>query len=183
MVRPENKIKLKLKNMKLKIVLIAFVAIVISACAQEKTVTTFDAATLSEKFMTLDGADVTFKNILDKHKGKTVVIDVWASWCSDCLKGLPLVKALQKQTASDDLEYVFLSVDRKKDSWKAAIEKRDIKGDHYFVPTGMKGSFGKAINLDWIPRYMVVGKDGNIKLYKAIKANDSRILETINEDK
>ena len=169
--------------MKLKIILIAFVAVVISACAQEKKVSAFKAATLSEKFTSLDGTEVTFQNILDSHKGKTVVIDVWASWCSDCLKGLPLVKELQEKTVADDLVYVFLSVDKKKESWKAAIKKRDIKGDHYFIPTGMKGSFGKSIDLDWIPRYMVVGKDQSVKLYKAIKANDSKILEAINADK
>ncbi len=168
---------------KFKTALIAFVAIIISACAQEKTVTMFDVSTLSEKFTALDGSEITFENILKKHKGKTVVIDVWASWCSDCLKGLPLVKELQEKTVADDLVYVFLSVDRKQDNWKAAISKRSINGDHYFVPTGMKGSFGKAIDLDWIPRYMVIGKDGNIKLYKAVKANDSRILEAINADK
>lgn len=167
--------------MKLRIVLIAFVAVIISACAQEKT--TFEVTTLSEKFTALDGSEVTFQNILDKHKGKTVVIDVWASWCSDCLKGLPLVKELQEKTSADDLVYVFLSVDKKKENWKAAITKRDINGDHYFIPTGMKGSFGKSIDLDWIPRYMVVGKDGSIKLYKAIKADDSKILEAINADK
>lgn len=167
--------------MKLKIVLIAFIAIVISACAQEKTA--FEATTLSEKFETIDGIEVTLQDILDKHKGKTVVIDVWASWCSDCLKGLPLVKELQEKTVADDLVYVFLSVDKKKESWKSAIKKRQIIGDHYFIPTGMKGSFGKAINLDWIPRYMVIGKNGSIKLYKAVKADDSKILEAINADK
>ena len=167
--------------MKLKTVLIAFIAIVVSACAQDKNA--FETTTLAEQFETLDGSEITFGKILEKHKGKTVVIDVWASWCSDCLKGLPLVKELQKETASDDLVYVFLSVDRKKDSWKSAITKRNILGDHYFIPTGMKGSFGKAINLSWIPRYMVIGKDGSIKLYNAIKANDSKILEAINADK
>jgi thiol-disulfide isomerase/thioredoxin len=169
--------------MKLRIVLIAFVAVVISACAQEKKVSVFTASTLSEKFTALDGSEMTFQNILDKHEGKTVVIDVWASWCSDCLKGLPLVKQLQEKTATDDLAYVFLSVDKKKESWKAAITKRNIKGDHYFTPTGMKGTFGKSIDLDWIPRYMVVGKDRSIKLYRAVKANDSKILEAINADK
>ncbi|MGB1268405.1 MAG: TlpA family protein disulfide reductase [Flavobacteriaceae bacterium] len=168
---------------KFKTVLIAFVTIVITACAQEKTITKFNASTLSEKFTTLDGSEITFENILKKHKGKTIVIDVWASWCSDCLKGLPLVKELQEKTVADDLVYVFLSVDKKKESWKAAITKRTIKGDHYFTPTGMKGAFGKSIDLDWIPRYMVVGKDSSIKLYRAVKANDSKILEAINADK
>lgn len=33
--------------------------------------------------------------ILEAHKGKTVVVNVWASWCKDCIVGLPNLKALQ----------------------------------------------------------------------------------------
>ena len=168
--------------MKFKIVLIAFVTIVISACAQEKTA--FPQEALSAKLMSLKGENVTLEDVLKKHEGKTIVLDIWASWCSDCIKGLPLVKALQKQTKSDDLEYVFLSVDRKQDKWKTAIDKRNIVGDHYLVTSGsMKGALGKSIDLNWIPRYMVIGKDGSIKLYNAIKADDSKILEAIKADK
>lgn len=168
--------------MKFKIVLIAFVAIVISACAQEKTA--FPQEALSAKLLSLKGENVTLEDVLKKHHGKTIVLDIWASWCSDCIKGLPLVKALQKQTKSDDLEYVFLSVDRKQDKWKTAIDKRNIVGDHYLVTSGsMKGALGKSIDLNWIPRYMVIGKDGSIKLYNAIKADDSKILEAIKADK
>lgn len=168
--------------MKFKIVLIAFVTIVISACAQEKTA--FPQEALSAKLLSLKGESVTLEDVLKKHQGKTIVLDIWASWCSDCIKGLPLVKALQKQTKSDDLEYVFLSVDRKHDKWKTAIDKRNIIGDHYLVTSGsMKGALGKSIDLNWIPRYMVIGKDGSIKLYNAIKADDSKILEAIKADK
>ena len=76
----------------------------------------------------------------------------------------------------------FLSLDKKKANWKAAIDKRKIKGDHYFITSGWEGPIGKSVDLDWIPRYMVVGKDGKIKLYKAIKANDEKILETVKAD-
>ena len=76
-----------------------------------------------------------------------------------------------------------MSLDKKQSAWKRAIEKKNIKGDHYFIPSGWKGDFASAIDLDWIPRYMVIGKDGKIKLYKAVKANDSRILEVIKADK
>jgi thiol-disulfide isomerase/thioredoxin len=169
--------------MRLKLIVIVIVTSIFSACTEKKAVSTFGTSTLSEKFTAFDGTQVTFENILNMHKGKTIVIDVWASWCSDCLKGLPLVKKLQENTAADDLVYVFLSVDKNQDNWKAAIAKRKIIGDHYFIPTGMKGAFGESIDLDWIPRYIVVGKDGDIKLYKAIKANDSKILEAINADK
>ena len=167
---------------KFKIALIALIAIIVSACAQDKVA--FPQEALSAKLTSLDGKNATLESVLESHKGKTIVLDIWASWCGDCLKGLPLVKELQEQTKSDDVVYVFLSVDKKQNSWKSAIEKRNIVGNHFLVSSGsMKGTLGKSIDLDWIPRYMVVGKDGTIKLYKSVKANDSRILNAIKADK
>jgi len=167
---------------KFKIALIALITIIVGACAQDKVA--FPQEALSAKLTSLGGEKATLESVLESHKGKTIVLDIWASWCGDCLKGLPLVKVLQEQTKSDDVVYVFLSVDKKQNNWKAAIEKRNIVGNHFLVSSGsMKGSLGKSIDLDWIPRYMVVGKDGTIKLYKAVKANDSRILDAIKADK
>jgi hypothetical protein len=54
-----------------------------------------------------------------------------------------------------------------------------LKGEHFWVEEGMKGVFGKSIDLDWIPRYMVVDQRGNIALYKAIEANDPKLAEAI----
>ena len=50
---------------------------------------------------------------LDNLKGKYVYIDIWASWCGDCLKGLPKVAEMQASTAGSDIQYLFLSVDKK----------------------------------------------------------------------
>ena len=43
----------------------------------------------------------------------------------------------------------------------------------------MKGVFGKAVKLNWIPRYMVVDKTGKIALFKAIEADDEKLIETL----
>ncbi len=166
--------------MKLKL-LLAVLPFVFFSCS--KNATKFAQTALEENMISLEGEETSLENILSKHKGKTIVIDVWASWCGDCLRGLPLVKALQEQTASNDLVYVFLSVDKKIASWKKAIETKNINGEHYFVSSGMKGAFGKAIGLTWIPRYIIVGKDGTIKEYNIIKATDKRLLAAIKADK
>ncbi len=39
----------------------------------------------------------------------------------------------------------------------------------------MKGTFGKSINLDWIPRYIIVDKTGKIALYKAIETDKEKV--------
>ena len=145
--------------------------------AMSQVPTTFSNEALKDTFITLEGETVTFKDILESHKGQNLVIDIWASWCGDCLRGLPKVKALQQD--HEEVSYIFLSLDRSQEAWKNGIEKHEIKGDHYFMQSGWKGPFGTFVALDWIPRYMVVDKEGNIKLFKAIEADDKKIKDVL----
>lgn len=137
----------------------------------------FSEEALSEKLLAVDGGQVTFKDILKKHEGKTLVIEVWASWCSDCVKAMPKVKELQEN--NPDVSYLFLSADKTADKWKIGIKKHELKGDHFMMNDGMKGVFGKAIDLDWIPRYIIVDKTGKIVLYRAIETDFDKINETL----
>jgi len=132
--------------------------------AQEEPVV-FSKEALQDVLLTTEGEAITFQNILDNHKGKTILIDVWASWCGDCLKSLPKVKEEQKKYPN--VEFVFLSLDKKIKSWKKGIKKYEISGHHYYLKSGWKGSLGNFLNLDWIPRYMVIDKNQNIKVFYA----------------
>lgn len=148
------------------------------ACqAQDKT--EFGKEALEAKMTSVDGKEIAFKDIIAQYKGKVVVIDVWASWCPDCKKGMPKVHDLQKQFPN--VKYVFLSYDRVDEKWKQGIESFNTKGgDNYHVGTSMKeGAFSKDIKLDWIPRYMVVDKNGKIALFRAIEADDEKLISTL----
>lgn len=155
------------------IVIAAFA--LISFCALEKK--TFSETALSEKLLAEDGSQIAFESILKKHKGETVVIEVWASWCGDCVKAMPKLKELQANNPK--VSYVFVSMDKTADKWKEGIAKHELKGDHYMALDQMKGVFGKAIDLDWIPRYIVVDKKGNIVLYRAIETDFDKINTTL----
>ncbi len=152
--------------------------LLILTCKAQEPLTEFPEDALNDTFVTLEGDNILFKDILEKYKGQTILIDVWASWCGDCLKGMPKVKALQAK--NKDLVYLFLSADRTAKSWKKGIRKYQVLGEHYYMPKGMKSIFSKSIDLDWIPRYLVVDPDGNIKLFRAIKADDSQLIKALN---
>lgn len=151
------------------------IAVFSLACsnAQKK----FTEESLSKKLITTDNKEISFGEILKKHKGKTTVIEVWASWCGDCVKAMPKVKDMQAN--NPNVDYVFLSMDKAYDKWLAGIEKHELKGDHYWATDGMKGEFGKSINLDWIPRYIIIDKKGNIVLYRAIETDFDKINEEL----
>ncbi|MBR9758261.1 MAG: redoxin family protein [Algicola sp.] len=155
------------------IFLVLFTSVLLFNCQAQEAPKHFSESALNDTFIALDGTSLTFSEILDKHKDKTILIDVWASWCGDCIKGMPKVKELQK--AHTDIVYLFLSLDKSEDSWKRGIKKYDVQGEHYYMQSGWKGAFGSFLNLDWIPRYLVVNPDQSITLYKAVKATDKNL--------
>ena len=164
----------------MKKIITLLVAVISFSCtkAQKKE---FSKEALSEKLVALDSSEVAFQTILEKHKDKTIVLEFWASWCGDCVKAMPKIKELQ--TKNPEVIYVFLSCDKTADKWKEGIEKHELKGEHFLIKDGMKGEFGKAVDLDWIPRYIIVNKNGGISLYRAIETDFDLIQKTLTEDK
>lgn len=143
--------------------------------------TEFSKESLGTKLTTTDNKEISFEEILKQNEGKIVVIDVWASWCSDCIKSMPQVKELKVQYP--DVAFVNLSCDKTFDAWKTGIEKHEVSGENYLIKDGMKGEFGKSIQLDWIPRFIVVDKNGKIVLFRAIEKDFDKIKETIEQNK
>lgn len=141
-------------------------------CQSDK-ITEFSEAALNDKFITIDENVVPFSAILEQHKGQTIFIDVWASWCKDCRKSLPKVKELQQEFP--EMSFVFLSLDKSLDTWKKGIQTYNLQGDHYFMQSGWKGAMGTFLDLDWIPRYLIIEPDGKIVVYKAIKTKDKNL--------
>ena len=160
----------------MKRIIMALIAIATFSCSNAQK-TEFSKVALSETLLATDGTQVAFKNILKKYKGKTLVIEVWASWCSDCVKAMPKMNELQAN--NPDVAYLFISMDKTPEKWKNGIEKHEIKGDHFMANDQMKGVFGKAIDADWIPRYIIVDKKGKIVLYRAIETDFDKINETL----
>ncbi|MEN9337539.1 MAG: hypothetical protein RLZZ500_2526 [Bacteroidota bacterium] len=162
-----------------KLVSVSLVLFSLFSCAQNEAPTAFSKATQGEKVTNLDGKELKFSEVLEKHKGKVTVIELWASWCGDCVKAMPKVKEMQ--AAHPNVDYVFISMDKAFDKWKAGIEKHQLTGDQYWVndEKGMKGSFGKSIDLDWIPRYMIIDKEGKITIYRAIETDFEKLNATL----
>ena len=117
-------------------------------------------------------SNVTFKDdmgktySIDDFKGKVIVIDVWATWCSSCLKNMPKFMELIKEFENNK-EIVFFTVstdsDDLKEKWLAAIKKHNMGGMLNLTPDrSATAQFEEKYLVSSVPRYIVIGKDGNI---------------------
>ncbi len=157
-----------------------FLVCFLISCAG-KNETQFSKEALNENFISLNNESVKFQEILEKYKGKKILIDVWASWCADCIKGMPTIVNMQQEY--EDVIFLFLSIDNSLEDLKSGILKYNVKGEHYLLPSGWDGVFGTFLDLSWIPRYIVVDEKGEILVFNTVKANDSRIIEVLSNTK
>ena len=145
------------------------------SCKVENAPTEFSEKALNEKIYNLEDVPSTLQEVINQHKGEKILIDVWASWCRDCLAGMPKVKELQKEFP--EVVFLFLSVDEKIGSWKRGVKRYNVKGEHYNLPKGMKkGDLVEFLDVSWIPRYLVVDENGKITLFDATDASDKEII-------
>jgi thiol-disulfide isomerase/thioredoxin len=103
---------------------------------------------------TLDGNEVE----LADHAGKAVVVTFWASWCTYCLKELPVLEAIQ-QSARDHVKVIAINTEPRNTFQRLArrLEKFDLQLT-YDPDLRSRRSYG----VDGIPHLVIIGKDGKI---------------------
>jgi thiol-disulfide isomerase/thioredoxin len=73
------------------------------------------ALTMAQKPFTVP--DVSFKNAegrerkLDDWRGRTVLLNLWATWCVPCRKEMPALDALQGELGGPNFEVVAVNID------------------------------------------------------------------------
>ena len=103
---------------------------------------------------------------LSEFKGKILVIDVWATWCSSCIKKMPSFIALhQSYKGNTDIEFITVSIDRntKTGHWKRAISRYGMEDlVNLFPDCAEESLFESEYHVSGIPRYIIIDKEGDI---------------------
>ena len=113
-------------------------------------------------------------------KGKTVVLDFWASWCPDCRKDAPEVVRLYNKYSQYGIEFIGVSMDTDVEAWKKAIEKFGITYPQVSELKKFKETdIAKAYGVNWIPSMVVIGPDGQVKLSTVLTYKVDKYLKEL----
>jgi thiol-disulfide isomerase/thioredoxin len=52
-----------------------------------------------------------YREVLEKHRGRPVMVNFWATWCEPCREEYPMVNALAREYAARGLVVVAVSLD------------------------------------------------------------------------
>lgn len=101
--------------------------------------------------------------------GKTVVINVWATWCRPCLQEIPELNELVKDFKSE--EVIFIALNRQKaEEEKQKMDEKEIQFDYdlYFDQSELIDllySFKLKKESTGIPLNIVINKNGQPAFY------------------
>lgn len=107
--------------------------------------------------------DVTPENILqtilDKYKGKAVLIDIWATWCGPCRAGHKAMAPLKEQMKGQNVQFIYItSPSSPLATWQEML--KDIDGDHYYLTQEQYKYILEKYESDGIPTYAIYNTKG-----------------------
>lgn len=107
-------------------------------------------------------------DMLKKHKGKVVYLDVWATWCAPCIAAMRSSEKLREKFKGQDIIFLYVCINSpNQDGWKRIIAAERLEGENYFLDVKQSAILTKTLNITTIPHYTLIDKSGKIIDFKA----------------
>ncbi len=104
-------------------------------------------------------ADASGSFSLAEHRGKPVLLEVFASWCGACEHAAPMVDEVYKDAQKQGVVFIGVSVD---DDPRAAQRAKQRWPISYPVAVD-DGSVQKAYGVSLLPTFVLIDEDGRIE--------------------
>ena len=99
---------------------------------------------------------------LSEWKGQWVVVDFWASWCRDCRREFPEIKAIA-EAYNGKSAFLSVSMDHDAEAWRKCLRQQQFPWTQLSnLQRWKENDIALAYDLHWIPSYFLIDPDGKV---------------------
>lgn len=107
------------------------------------------------RFMDASGRVMT----LEDFRGRVVVLNLWATWCTPCVAEMPMLDRLQQQLGEEDAIVVALSIDRGgQEAVQEFYQRTGVTHLKVFVDPTMRAQ--SDLGLLGLPTTLIIDREG-----------------------
>lgn len=113
------------------------------------------------RLTTLDGNVVSDADL----RGKVVLIDGWATWCSPCMEKMSKLRELCRERQPDGFSVIGINFDQTPEKARQAIAEHELKWSHVYVPADERTRelWYEASSLSNLPRLILLDRAGVVR--------------------
>ncbi len=114
-------------------------------------------------------------------KGKVVLIDCWAGWCSPCMAKMPRLKALYALRHADGLEVIGLNFDKDRARAEALVKSLDVSWSDVYVPADdrTRDLWADGAGISGLPRLFLIDRQGILRWDGGPHELEKRVTELL----
>ncbi len=96
---------------------------------------------------------------LSDQKGKTVVLDFWATWCGPCLQTIPHVAQLHRDSAATGVKVVAINLEETPEQIQGLLKRLKLE-----IPVALDrdGAIAARYGVSAIPQTLIIDREGKV---------------------
>ncbi len=117
--------------------------------------------------------------LISKHKGKVLYIDIGATWCGPCIIELPFSITLYEKINNKNVVFIYLYAKSKQTDWEKISKNNVLKDENLLLSDEQYNLLLSSYKVDSsFPQYLLIDKFGNI-IKNAKRPSDQGIEKDI----
>lgn len=119
-----------------------------------------------------------FESIINKFRGKVLLVDFWATWCGPCRAANKEMKPMKETLKEKDIVYVYITGETSdRTTWEQMIP--DLKGEHFYLTEEQWEYLGNSLDISGVPTYYIIDREGNTAFRSVGYPGTSKIKEEL----
>jgi thiol-disulfide isomerase/thioredoxin len=109
--------------------------------------------------------DSLIQRIRSQYPNQTIILDVWATWCSPCVEDMKNSKINKDKLKEQSIKLIYLCVNNgsSEEKWRKKVVEIGLDGEHLWLNDELSAKILQHFKLSGYPSYIVIDSKGQYR--------------------